>query len=81
MSIVRVCDCDCHRDGEASILGGDYASFGGRDVCSPCLRYCRHWRAWVAEPPTEGSIDRLVFEVYKDRIKVQLESLPLGRKR
>lgn len=77
MSLKRVCDCDCHDDGEGAIMweGEEYATFGGKDVCAYCLHGengCRRWQPFVKPEPTE--LERQVIAIYSPVIAKQLKN-------
>jgi hypothetical protein len=93
MSIVRICDCDCHDDpcmecgGGAEVIEGEFNTFGDRDVCQQCLvgydgRGCRYWSAYASMTYGQKTppLVELVAQAYEAQLRASLLSEPLFRK-
>ena len=76
MSIHRLCDCpDCHGYDElaSAIVDDDYAVFGGRDICGPCLRAewgCTYWQVRVLPQPSQ--LELMMNDIWSPVIYKQL---------
>lgn len=87
MSLVKVCDCDCH-DGSCWECGGGarevpddvVTTFGTLDVCDYCLDVCWYWKPTGApnlNPPPPGAMERLMGTYLDDLLARALRTEPL----